>query len=94
MAAAESTRRRADDASDEALRELIREAVREAIPPHPCLSDEELSAVRLLVVRESQRAKFRRAVIEKSLLGLVWAAAGAAIIIMREYAISHGMWRP
>lgn len=94
MAAAESYRRRTDDTSDDALRELIRDAVREAMPPHQCLSDDELSAVRLLVVRESQRAKFRTAVIEKSLLGLVWAAVGAAIIILREYAIAHGMWRP
>lgn len=100
MAAAESYRRRADDASDERLRDLIGAAVREAMPAHACLSDAELAvfrkvmpAVGLLIERETQRAAFWRAVIDKTLVGLIWAGVIALGVVVREYAIAHGMWR-
>lgn len=86
--------RRSSDDHDDALRDLIREAVREAMPQHECLADDELSAVRLLIQREAQRVEFRRAVIEKTMLGLLWAGIVAAGLLVREYAVSHGMWRP
>lgn len=94
MSPIETQRRRASDVSDDALRDLIHDAVRDAIPPHPCLGDDELQAVRLLIQREAQRARFRTAVIEKSLMGLLAAGLGAFVMIVREYAIAHGMWRP
>lgn len=90
----ETQHRRASDERDDALRELIGDAVRAAMPAHTCLNDDELAAVRLLIVRETQRVEFRRAVIEKSLIGLIWAGIIAAGVIAREYAIAHGMWRP
>lgn len=92
--AATGARQSSADSSDDRLRELVRDAVRDALPGQACLSDDELAAVRLLIVRETQRAEFRRAVIEKSFVGLIWAAIIAAGVVVREYAVSHGMWRP
>ncbi len=94
MSPIDNPHRRTNDASNDALRELIRDAVRDAMPAHECLADYELSAVRLLIHRETQRAKFRTAVIEKTLLGLVWAGVLAIGVIAREYMVAHGMWRP
>ena len=94
MSPADNPHRRMSDAHYDALRDLIRDAVRDAMPAHECLADDELSAVRLLIRRETQRVEFRRAVIEKTLLGLLWAGIVAAGLLVREYAVSHGMWRP
>lgn len=94
MSPVDGSQRKFDDVSSEALRELIGDAVREAVPPHPCLSAEELSAVRSLIQSMARRAKFREAVIEKSLLGLIGAAVVWMGVVVREYAIAHGMWRP
>lgn len=93
MSPVAGSRQRFDDISSEALRELIGDAVREAVPPHPCLSDEELAAVRSLIQSMARRAKFREAVIEKSLLGLIGAAVIWMGVILREYAVAHGMWK-
>lgn len=92
--AATDNRRFRDDNNDDKLRELVRSAVRDVLPSQACLSDDELAAVRLLIVREAQRSEFRRAVIEKSFVGLIWAGVVAAGVIVSEYAVSHGMWRP
>lgn len=94
MSPADNPRRRMNDSNDDALRELIRDAVRDAMPAHECLADDELSAVRLLIRRETQRVGFRRAVIEKTLLGLLWAGIVAAGLLVREYMVAHGMWKP
>jgi hypothetical protein len=94
MSPADNPRRRMNDANDDALRELIRDAVRDAMPAHERLTDDELSAVRLLIRRETQRVEFRRAVIEKTTLGLLWAGIVAAGLLVREYMVAHGMWRP
>ena len=74
-------------------REDIREAVRAAMPT-ALLSEEEHRWVQLAIRREAQMIDFRRAVIEKSLAGLAWAAIVALGLVVREYAIAHGMWRP
>lgn len=88
-----SSRQRFDDVSGDALRKLIGDAVRASVPAHECLSDEELAAVRSLIQSMARRAKFREAVIEKSLIGLIGAAVVWLGVIVREYAISHGLWR-
>lgn len=64
---------------------VIQQAVREVVTEveaQRCLSQEEQEWVRKAIEAESRKIKFRDAVIEKSLTGLVWAALifiGAAI---------------
>jgi len=77
----------------EMTRETILSAVREAMPS-AMLSDDEHRWVQLAIQREAQMIAFRRAVIEKTFTGLVWAGLVAAGLVIREYAIAHGMWRP
>ncbi len=94
--------RRSSDEHGDALRELIREAVRDAVrdalPGHECLADDELSAVRLLISRETQRAQFRKKIIDSS---VAWAIPALLALLgltlwtmLREYAIAHGVWKP
>lgn len=73
--------------------EMIERAVRAAMPK-ALLTDEEHGWVKLAIQREAQMIAFRRAVIEKSFIGLVWAGILGIGIIIREYAIAHGVWRP
>jgi hypothetical protein len=47
----------------------------------------------MAIAREAQMIAFRRAVIEKTLIGLVWAGIIGLGIVFREYAIAHGMWK-
>lgn len=77
---------------NEMMRETILAAVKEAMPT-ALLSDDEHRWVRMAIQREAQMIAFRRAVIEKTFIGLVWAGIVGAGIIIREYAIAHGMWR-
>jgi hypothetical protein len=62
------------------------------------LSDDERRWVRLAIQSEGQRAAFRRAVIEKTLQGLIWAAVlGLLSILWRissEWIVVHFGFRP
>jgi hypothetical protein len=78
---------------NEMMRESIQSAVREAMPS-ALLSEDEHRWVKLAIQAQAERAALRRAVIEKSLLGLIWSGVIAAGLIIREYAVAHGMWRP
>lgn len=51
----------------------------------PVLSDEERAWVKLAIKREAQSFELRRAIIEKTLAGLVWAGIVALGYIMLEY---------
>ena len=62
-----------DDQTKQELLQLLKEVVVEAVEVHP-LSNEEVQWVRLAIKAEAERAELRRAIIEKSLTGLVWAA--------------------
>ena len=73
--------------------EMVKTAVRDAMPT-ALLSEDEHRWVQMAIKAEAQRADFRRAVIEKSLLGLIWAAIIGIGVIVREYAVAHGMWKP
>ena len=53
---------------------LLREVITEAVESHP-LSDDEVKWVRLAIEAEARRAAFRKAVIEKTFLGLLSSAA-------------------
>ncbi len=78
---------------NEMMREAIKDAVREAMPSS-LMSDDEYRWVKLAIQREAESATFRRAVIEKTFIGLVWAGIVALGFMVRDYAIAHGMWRP
>lgn len=56
----------------EELLELVREAVSSSVVIHP-LSPDEIQWVRLAIKAEVERAAFRRAIIEKTLIGLMIA---------------------
>lgn len=78
---------------NEMMSDTIKDAVREVMPS-ALLSDDEHRWVKLAIQREAQMVAFRRAVIEKTLIGLTWAGIVAVGVILREFAIAHGLWRP
>lgn len=61
-----------DQMSKDELKDLLKDIIREAGVNHP-LSDDEIQWVRLAIKAEADRAELRKAIIEKSLAGLVWA---------------------
>jgi len=60
-----------DDQTKSELITLLKEAVLEAVEHHP-LTDEEIQWVRMAIKAEAERAALRKAIIEKTLAGLVW----------------------
>ena len=72
-------------------REEIIEAVRAGIEAHP-LSPDEVMWVRLAIQASVERATLRRAVIEKTLAGLVWAALCGLGLFLVGYVSAH--WVP
>ena len=57
----------------EELITLLKEVIFEAVEQHP-LSDDEVKWVRLAIEAEAKRAAFRKAVIEKTFIGLMSSA--------------------
>ena len=55
------------------------------------LTDEERQWVRLAIEAEARKIKFRDAVIEKTLSGLVWAAIVGFGYILIDFLKSHGL---
>lgn len=64
-----------DNLTKEELLEIVKEAVSSTVAVHP-LSTEEIHWVRLAIKSEVERAEFRKAVIEKTLIGLIIAGCG------------------
>jgi len=60
-----------DEQTKSELITLLKEAVLEAVEHHP-LTDEEIQWVRMAIKAEAERAELRKAIIEKTLAGLVW----------------------
>jgi hypothetical protein len=56
----------------------------------PKLSDEETRWVRNAIARQEQQLKFRAAVIEKSLAGVIWMILLGIGAVFLEYAKNHG----
>lgn len=77
----------------EMTKDSIMQAVREAMP-RAVLTEEQHRWVELAIQAQAERAALRKAIIEKSLLGLVWATIAGLVVMAREYAIAHGMWKP
>lgn len=69
---------------------LLKEVINESVESHP-LSNEEVEWVRLAIQEQVRRAKFRQAVIDKTLIGLMSAGLlwmGSKIV---EVVMAH--WR-
>lgn len=54
------------------------------------LSEEEQRWVRLAIQAEAQRIEFRKTVIEKTLLSLIWAGVVGLGYIILGWATNHG----
>ena len=67
---------------------LLKEVIAEAVEHHP-LSDDEVKWVRLAIEAEAKRAAFRKAVIEKTFLGLISSAAIGLIMYGIDLFKSH-----
>ena len=82
-----------------ALVKEVVEALKEAHPAASALSDDEQLWVRLAIKKEAQSIALRRAIIEKSLSGLVWAGVvgigygvkEAAILLLATKGINIGI---
>ena len=55
-----------------------------------CLTEEEQRWVRLAIKEQTDRASIRKAIIEKTLAGLVWAGLIGLGIIILDYMKAHG----
>lgn len=55
------------------------------------LTDEERQWVRLAIEAEARKIRFRDAVIEKSLTGLVWAVIVGAGYVFLDFLRNHGL---
>jgi hypothetical protein len=76
------------DMDKQELIELLRQVVAEAVESHP-LTNDEVQWVRMAIQAEAERAKLRKAIIEKSLAGLVWIAIVAAGGWIADYVVAH-----
>lgn len=72
----------------EELKNLLKEVINETVEQRP-LSDEEIQWVRLAIEAEAKRAAFRKAVIEKTFIGLMSSAAIGLIMYGIEFFKAH-----
>jgi len=72
----------------EELVTLLKEVISEAVEQHP-LTDDEVKWVRLAIEAEAKKAAFRKAVIEKTFIGLVSSGALAAIYYAIDMVKNH-----
>jgi len=74
---------------DSHIRTVVRDAVQEAIRGH-ILTPEESQFVKLALKREARREAFQTAIIEKSLIGLVFMVFTFLGLTIFEWAVKHG----
>jgi len=77
-----------DGMTKEDLVILLKEVVKEAVEQHP-LSDEEIQWVRMAIEAEARKAAFRKAVIEKTFVGLLSSGAIGLCIYAAEFFRAH-----
>ena len=77
-----------DDQTRLELISLVKTAVNEAVEAHP-LSPEEVHWVRIAIQAEAERAELRKAIINKTLTGLVWVGIVAAGGWLVDYFTAH-----
>ena len=68
---------------------LLKEVINESVESHP-LSNEEVEWVRLAIQEQVRRAKFRQAVIDKTLIGLMsagllWVGSKMVEVVMAHW---------
>ena len=80
------------DELEQTMQEIITEAVRDAMPV-AMPTAKQLLYIDMAIEQQAKSAKFRDAVIEKTLVALIWAGVIAIGLVFREYAITHGMWK-
>ena len=56
----------------------------------PALTDDEQRWVRMAIQREAQSIELHKAIIEKTLAGLVWAAVIGLGAVLLDFAKNHG----
>lgn len=66
----------------------IAEVLREASPQ---LSEEEQHWVRMAIQKEAQSIALRKAIIEKTLGGLIWSAIVGAGYVLLDFLKNHGL---
>lgn len=59
--------------------------------PKKELTEDELQWVRLAIAAEARKIKFRDAVIEKSLTGLVWSGIVGIGYVLLDFLKTHGL---
>lgn len=72
------------------IKDTVNEAVVDALSHHP-LSAEEIHWVRMAIQAEAERAELRKAIIQKSLAGLVWMALAGTGAWAVDFFAKH--WR-
>jgi len=77
-----------EEISKEELVALLKDAIKQASEENP-LSDEEIKWVRLAIENEAKKSEFRKAIIEKSLGGLAWAALCGIGYLILEFVKTH-----
>ena len=77
-----------DDSTKQELMQLVKIAVNEAVEAHP-LSPDEVHWVRMAIQAEAERAELRKAIIQKSLAGLVWLGIVAAGGYLVDFFTAH-----
>lgn len=76
------------DLTKDELLSLVKIAISEAVEVHP-LSPDEVQWVRLAIKAEVDRAELRKAIIEKTLTGLVWTLLCAAGVYFVDWFSAH-----
>ena len=76
------------DLTKDELLSLVKSAITEAVEVHP-LTPEEVQWVRLAIKAEVERAELRKAIIEKTLTGLVWTLLCAAGVYFVDWFQAH-----
>lgn len=77
-----------DDQTKLELIALVKHAVNEAVEQHP-LSPDEVHWVRMAIQAEADRAAFRKAVIDKSLAGVIWMALATGGGYLVDFFLRH-----
>ena len=77
-----------EDITKEELIALLKDVIKQASEENT-LSDEEVKWVRLAIQNEAKKSEYRKAIIEKSLGGLAWAALCGIGYFMLEFFKTH-----
>jgi len=68
----------------------IAAALMERQAPSEVLSDDEIRVLKLLIKKQEQSIELRKAIIEKTLIGLVWLVVLGLGTLIFDFAKNHG----